>query len=133
MQGCRRDSSFFPRHRWPLYELLWDGIKIQIALSLGSVRLDQKMREPVLNQEPEPEPEPNLEPFPELVRRMVHLVQVQAHRLFNPYRDSSRHTRRIITFLPNPRIPSWCPALLSYLRPLGEPSAEPGQICGKSD
>jgi hypothetical protein len=91
------------------------------------------MREPVLNQEPEPEPGPNLEPFPELVRRLVHLVQVLVHRIFNPYRDSSSHTRRMIGFLPNPRIHSWCPALLSYLRPLGEPSAEPGQICSKSD
>jgi hypothetical protein len=100
---------------------------------LGSVRLDQKMREPVLNQEPEPEPEPNLEPFPELVRRLVHLVQVLVHRLFNLYRDSSRHTRSIMTFLPNPRIPSWCAALLSCLRPSGEPSAESDQICGNSD
>jgi hypothetical protein len=85
--------------------------------TLGRVRLDRKMREPVLNQEPEPEPEPNLEPFPELVPHLVHLIQVLVHRPFNPYRDSSRHVRKIITFLPNPRIPSWCPALLSCLRP----------------
>jgi hypothetical protein len=32
------------------------------------------------------------------------LVQVLVHRIFNPYRDSSSHTRRMIGFLPNPRI-----------------------------
>jgi hypothetical protein len=70
------------------------------------------MREPIVNQGPEPEPEPNVEPAREVVRHLVQLVQVLVHRLSNPYRDSLRHTRIVVTFPPKPRIPIWFPMLL---------------------